>query len=185
MFIIDILCIIQKEDIKFPTWQEYLAVWIYLNSWITAGTVKIPLSSHDTINETRQQVIYNGSLVNFLVTEEGRRLIWEGYTYTFWPPDAGGAFCVHAVHWLSTNLLALVNASRVDPCWLFKSKLSMSVSDFDITSLSTTFVIVDWKNKRLFMTDLILKSLWVSCFWSTFYSDINSPALGTCFGLSH
>lgn len=36
---------------------------------------EIPLSSHDTINETRQQVIYNGSLVNFLVTMEGSRLI--------------------------------------------------------------------------------------------------------------
>lgn len=40
----------------------------------------------------------------------------------------------------------------------------MSVSDFDIVSLSIIFVIVDWKNKRLFMIDLIFKLLWVFCF---------------------
>lgn len=68
MFIIDILCIIQKED------SDMTGVFSSLDL-ITAGTVKIPLSSHDTINETRQQVIYNGSLVNFLVTVEGSRLI--------------------------------------------------------------------------------------------------------------
>lgn len=116
---------------------------------------------------------------------EGSWLIWEGYIYIFWFFDVGGVFCVYVVYWLFINFFVFVNVFWVDFCWFFKFKLSMSVSDFDIVSLSIIFVIVDWENKRLFMIDLIFKLLWVFCFWSIFYLDINFLVFGICFGLSY